>query len=81
MIPGWLTFRQSGMCLSFIAIAGLTWWSWDLSDGLTAHGLLFAIYGIASGCVLIVIECLDFWRVVGSKAGCGFCEQVAEKTR
>ena len=26
--------------------------------------------------VLFVIECLDFWRVFGSKAGCGCCERV-----
>ena len=31
-------------------------------------------------CTLFVIECLDFWRIIGNKIGCGCCETCASKT-
>ena len=27
-----------------------------------------------------MIECLDFWRIIGNKIGCGCCETCASKT-
>ena len=39
------------MGLTSPRFAGLCWFAWDFSDGLTGKGLLFMVYGISAGCV------------------------------
>eukprot|EP01043_Picozoa_sp_COSAG02_P037257 COSAG02_NODE_2782_length_8037_cov_15.993827_4_plen_193_part_00 len=62
-----LSFRTYGMIGAFVTIPILLWFQWSLvPDG--GGNFLVSVLGISAGGVLFAIECLDFWRYVGTCA-------------